>query len=386
MSTLSIKNFAFFAINKTINLFGGSKEPARIETRHPLHDLYRLIAGFSSKPLSAAEKQNSILSYIKKIDVNLQNWIYERVYTFSTDPTKGGEAWGEHHVTDNVDVLAKAINNIALAKLHDLKADQRLEVLSSLPSKENETEYVLTALNRYGLLKGPSTAVPYLPRVEKLIFSIEAWRTAGHPSTSYDLLRKEPPKGRIGYVNGIKTAFDRVKWDAEQFSEHLAQGYNIHVMYSATYGTKLDMFKCALGFSEIVMPTVKLIHKQWIEFFEKSIDPEEKYLQLCYCAGSIEVYNALRNFPEELRTRIIVLAIAPAHTIPQKLAYKVYNYVIPSDEIRWYDPNRHLIDSKSSEVVFLPEQTDNPHNPHGSSYKAELEKEIGKFIIDNDIF
>lgn len=54
-------------------------------------------------------------------------------------------------------------------------------------------------------------------------------------------------------------------------------------------------------------------------------------LNICHSQGAIHTFNALAQLPEEIRKRIIVLAIAPAKIIPNALCYKSYNYASEND-------------------------------------------------------
>ena len=62
--------------------------------------------------------------------------------------------------------------------------------------------------------------------------------------------------------------------------------------------------------------TAALLRKTFTDFHEANKDnPNAKYLQLCHSQGALHLRNALQGLPQEIRDRVIVLAIAPAAII-----------------------------------------------------------------------
>lgn len=391
----AIRNCTYYFINVWTNLLGGRSVHIYVpQGRHPLNELYRLVQKINVDPSLQPQKQNLIHSELRKVDKDIRFRLYEKIYMSSNDPAKGGPRWGEEHASDNLETLLYSIYDTAKSRLNELDPQQRNQVYQSIyeiaqcPATldprwgENnalgDTERLIMALNRNGHLISRGSQLSYPSR----ILNYEASQVC--KPTLYDLQRRELPRGRIGYINGINTYFDQAKGDAAKISDNCAQGYNFYNVYVAANGRKTDLFRIIMGHSGIATQGVKLLHEQWANFFDKS-DPDEKFLQICHSAGSIDVFNALKDLPQEMQKRIIVLAAAPAYIIPKELCHKVYNYIIPSDHVPYWAPNRHLIDSGSPEVVVLAEQPQNSHDPHGDSYRREMQHHIDTFIRTNDI-
>ncbi len=122
-------------------------------------------------------------------------------------------------------------------------------------------------------------------------------------SKIFDLGLPEPSVGRIMFINGMWNTFG----DALINVEHLSQicgGHNVHAVYNATHGHKVDAVEGKIGLSFIATTPVRLLHQQWNDFF-KNCSPNAKILMYCHSQGAIHVRNALVDYPEELRQRIL---------------------------------------------------------------------------------
>lgn len=143
-------------------------------------------------------------------------------------------------------------------------------------------------------------------------------------SKIYDLNLPEIDDLGIGFINGIKNTFKEAHESARHLSR-LAGGYNIHGVYNATHGLQNDLYECSLGLNYIATEPVRLLHKMWNNFFDQS-SSKAKFLMICHSQGAIHLRNALLDYPEKLRNRIIVLAIAPGAYIYQKSCAQVAHY------------------------------------------------------------
>ncbi|MFT4551699.1 MAG: hypothetical protein ACI9S8_000315 [Chlamydiales bacterium] len=139
----------------------------------------------------------------------------------------------------------------------------------------------------------------------------------------------------IGWVNGIKNSESGSKANAKMLSE-MAGGLNIHGVYNASHGFRLDLIECLLGLSNVSTEPVKNLHGTWNDFFKNNPD-DAVFLQVCHSQGAIHVRNALEKYPEELRKRIQVVAVAPAAYISADLCLKVDHYTSSRDFIPWID-------------------------------------------------
>jgi hypothetical protein len=139
---------------------------------------------------------------------------------------------------------------------------------------------------------------------------------------------------RIGGINGINGSLESAVKHAEYISQ-LAQDRSIEWVYNHTNSVFVDTLEVAtmnmIGFSP---NTAKLLQENWSEFhFENRDHANAKYLQICHSQGAIHVKNALQQVSEEIRHRVIVLAIAPATIVSNDLCYESYNYASTSDVI-----------------------------------------------------
>jgi hypothetical protein len=78
--------------------------------------------------------------------------------------------------------------------------------------------------------------------------------------------------------------------------------------------------------------TQDLLTQQWTEFHEQNKDrPFAKILHFCHSQGALHTKNALLRLPEEIRQRVIVVAIAPAAVVSSDLCYQASNYASKED-------------------------------------------------------
>ena len=147
-------------------------------------------------------------------------------------------------------------------------------------------------------------------------------------STYYDLseygLPELPTDLGIGIINGVWNDFQAAK-SAVQYISKLAGGYNIQAVYNATHGKSVDILECTLGLKFIATSPVRQLHKMWNLFFEKS-SATARFLMIGHSQGIIHVRNALLDYPPELRSRILVVAIAPGAYIYQETCATVRHY------------------------------------------------------------
>lgn len=233
---------------------------------------------------------------------------------------------------------------------------------------------MICALNRHQHLEIFAKEIRVFSDLEK---------DAATPSCAFQLHRQELTLGQIGLHNGMYTSYTTAFNDACKLSTDCAQGHNLHCIYSATINLGWDMTSAVLGQGGIATPPVIKLLEQWQDFFEK--EENSRLLQICHSRGAAEVNNALSFLPEELKQRIIVIAIAPACLIESDQAYKVVNLVILADPIVQVAANRHLLDSEHTIKLNSHSDTINPHDMHGSSYRSKIEPMIDTYIRTNDI-
>lgn len=199
-------------------------------------------------------------------------------------------------------------------------------------------------------------------------------------STIFDLGLPELPKGQVGFINGMATK-ESIAKDHAIYLAKLAGGYNIHAVYNPTHTAPIDIIGCAdeLYNYSITAPVHKL-HQNWNAFF-KNAGGKELYLQICHSEGAILVRNALLRYPEHLRKRIIVVAIAPGAYISQEMCYRSDHYISTRDFVPLFDKSGRKI-CQDTIVRLNPhaEAGRHDHNFQSKTYIESLIKELRKYF------
>lgn len=148
--------------------------------------------------------------------------------------------------------------------------------------------------------------------------------TEGERSLSY----------QIGGINGINTSLDCAV-DYADYIGRLTSGKSIDWVYNNSHGVLADLFlEVPANYSGMSPNTAQILTDNWVCFDQKNQDNlKAKYLQFCHSQGAIHVKNALENAPQEIRERVIVVAIAPAAVIPKKLCFQSTNYASKKDVV-----------------------------------------------------
>ena len=154
-------------------------------------------------------------------------------------------------------------------------------------------------------------------------------------SESFQVGSFDLANGAMGFVNGIANTKEESMAKARYLSGY-AGGAKVYGVYNASNSVIGDLIDSGLGRIGIMTPPTQKIKDRWHDFFAIS-GPEAKFLQHCHSHGATHVKNALLTSPEEVRQRIIVLAIAPAEIIPRKLCFQSYNYMSKRDFVTHFD-------------------------------------------------
>ncbi len=157
-------------------------------------------------------------------------------------------------------------------------------------------------------------------------------------------------------VNGINNSPDEAQDSTAGFAKMI--NCDIDGVYNSTRGTFFDLVKCALGFAKVNTHTVALIQKSWDEKLLNN--PLARILVICHSGGAIEVGSALESYPEELRNRICVVAIAPGKYINPKTCCQVWHY-------RTKNPLRDLVPRIDMLGSFLYRDTIRELDSHASA-------------------
>ncbi len=151
-------------------------------------------------------------------------------------------------------------------------------------------------------------------------------------SSSFSTKGEKAPHLGIGGINGINVSLDEARSHTNYINQ-FAVGHSIDWVYNRSHGVIADLAEVFLlnylGFSP---NTARLLEETWVDFHRRNANrPNAKYLQFCHSQGAIHVRNALAKLPKEICDRIIVVAIAPAATVPKEICFQSFNYVCKND-------------------------------------------------------
>lgn len=201
-------------------------------------------------------------------------------------------------------------------------------------------------------------------------------------SQTYDLGLPNQENLGIGFINGIDNIFKN-SHDSTSYISRLGKGINVHAVYNATHGLTADLYECKMGLNFIATEPVRQLHKMWNNFFSRS-SADAIFLMICHSQGAIHTRNALLDYPEHLRNRIIVVAIAPGAYIYPETCAQVIHYRVARDIVPRFD-QKGMKRSKNT-IVELESHPDAPWFDHpfdSPSYLKKLQDHINEYIITN---
>ncbi len=136
------------------------------------------------------------------------------------------------------------------------------------------------------------------------------------------------------FINGILCKFEGSFGHANYLHNLSPGNLSVNGIYNHSNGP-LDLGEAFfLNYKGISPMTQDLLIKEWTEFHKMNIDrPYAKILHSCHSQGAIHTVNALKRLPEEIRNRIIVIAIAPAEVVTRDLCYDSFNYASKKDVV-----------------------------------------------------
>lgn len=192
-------------------------------------------------------------------------------------------------------------------------------------------------------------------------------------------IKTELPHSNIGFASGIGNMMCDAMGSAKLLSD--LSGLDIKLTYDATHGFYRDMIKCmkALDFGICTAP-VLLLQDAWHDYF-RNAPLDAQYLQVCHSKGAINVRNALLDFPEHLRERIHVIAIAPGAYIDEKLCASVKHYVSERDFVPLFDQKgRNACRDTTTILAADPNAPFFDHSFSSPTYAKVLERDISNFV------
>lgn len=211
---------------------------------------------------------------------------------------------------------------------------------------------------------------------------------------------------RIGGINGINTLLEGANSHGLYLKE-LALDHNIEWVYNQTHGSLSDLLEVwFLNYRGFSPNTSNLLKEQWTAFHEENIDrPNAKYLQFCHSQGAAHVATALLQIDEQIRNRIIVIAIAPAVVISKDLCYRSFNYAsekdfIPKLELVFYrsretgkkgeisKPLEEALE-RHKQLILLkphPDATGIDHDFQSPTFRERIEQHIENYLDQDGVY
>jgi RHS repeat-associated protein len=141
----------------------------------------------------------------------------------------------------------------------------------------------------------------------------------------------------IGFVNGIMNSLSEAYTSAKALSEMGSDHFVNFVHNKSTGFVGSDIVRC---FFELYFYMKTEAVQNQIDRFRSyfaTAGPDAYYYHECHSEGAIVTRNALMRLPEEIRKRIIVLAIAPGAYIDEKYCYRVRHVVSTRDIVPLLD-------------------------------------------------
>lgn len=194
----------------------------------------------------------------------------------------------------------------------------------------------------------------------------------------------EPPLGAYLFGNGVGNEWGDLGEKAHRISTY--SGYNTRGVYNATHGLLDDTREAFANLNSHAMtPPVYLYHQEWDRFFDNDTTGAPLW-QGCHSQGAPQLRNALEEYPEDRRNRIIVAAFAPFAYISPKLCMKVNHYVCPSDPIPYIDRyGKRECEDTITYVPKMPNCRQSCHEFLNPIYLPYLKDEIADYqkLLEN---
>lgn len=153
--------------------------------------------------------------------------------------------------------------------------------------------------------------------------------------------------------------------------------------FNASRGSFIDVLECMLGLGFIDTPAIYYLHEMWNDFFTRSSSTAMS-LQICHSQEAIHVRNGLLCYPEELRERILVVAIAPVAYIYNETCMKVSHYRAASarDFVPLFDLGGLFREHSTTEVLRShPNASLHDHTFQSKTYERSLMKQINRVLL-----
>lgn len=184
----------------------------------------------------------------------------------------------------------------------------------------------------------------------------------------------------ISWMNGIMNSLKDSSVTAKALSE-MADDHYVTFVYNQSHGFIADVVRC---FFELYFyaqtPAVKNLQARWDAYFAYAGENSHIF-HACHSEGAIITRNALMTYPEELRNRIIVVAIAPGAYISKQYAHQVTHYRSTRDVVPFFD-FVGAYRCRDSTVVLKPhpEASWFDHSVNSPTYQKSVKYQIDTYI------
>ncbi len=252
----------------------------------------------------------------------------------------------------------------------------------------------LSSLDLYGLAPQPvydfGTGDIYTP--PDAGFMANAF---SQPPPQYYSAGSQEFSGQIGFVNGMNTT----SYEAYQYSSMVSEfagGIKTNNVYNTTNGAFFDVGRCMAETSlRYEPPSVRLIRDSIVKFdFENILSRDKKMFWVVHSEGALQMYNALKGLRNEFQQRCIVLAIAPAKVVPERLCFKSFNYVSTRDFVpystvvagfinHFFSPGNIQNVKDLRELIILKPHHDasfHDHSFNSPTFKDVIKRDLGKYL------
>lgn len=189
---------------------------------------------------------------------------------------------------------------------------------------------------------------------------------------------KELTNGSIYFAPGVGSYKESTIENTEGLSRY-AGGYDVTYIHNQSQGLYYDLFRRA-GVnlrSYVCNEAAVAIQNAWMDHFNK-FGKDVPLLQVCHSEGAINVRNALLGFPKELRDKIMVIAVAPAAHIDERLCKNVVHLVSNRDVVPILDGARG---SNVTRLNSHPNRMDIiDHSFLSPTYEEKIRRGIMKYV------
>jgi len=215
------------------------------------------------------------------------------------------------------------------------------------------------------------------------LYQLKELISPSNPSRRYDLSgfgRHELPNNLfVTNLNGMGNTFKDAQRNAMHISD-LCGGCNIHSVYGASLGIQNDVLSCCLGMVGVDTGPPGLLRDTWKSIFDAN--PDAYILHFPHSRGCIETNIALSITPQELRSRIVVVAIAPGGYIDNRMCASVTHYRAAGS--RDFVPLFDFLGARRQRdtTVILPSAHNAPIHDHdliSPTYKDTIEYKFKNF-------